>query len=145
MYTFESRGSQIAYDDMSDEDPITPAARLSTSRACKLTADNKKTESLAIPTMVPLYETGSRFGGRMGALSTSLLGSFASLAEEAIAKVCTPALVIAGSRDTVAGSPVPLDESIPGGKAAIVPGCSHRSCVTDSFFKGAVLGFLGFP
>jgi hypothetical protein len=33
---------------------------------------------------------------------------------------------------------------IPGGKAVIVPGKSHLSCVTDSFFRGAVLGFLGF-
>lgn len=115
-----------------------------TKRGFKLTADNKKTESLAIPSMVPLYEKVSRFGGRTGALSACLLGSFPSLPEEAFAKVRTPSLVIAGSRDTVAGSPIPLAESIPGAKAVIVPGRSHLSCITDSFFKGAVLGFLGY-
>ena len=115
-----------------------------TSRGFKLTADNKKSDSLAIPSMVPLYEKVSRLGGRTGALSACLLGSFPGLPEEAFEKVRTPTLVIAGSRDTVAGSPVPLAESIPSAKAVIVPGRSHLSCVTDSFFKGAVMGFLGY-
>ena len=115
-----------------------------TSRGFKLTADNKKTESLAIPSMVPLYEKVTKLGGRGGALSACLLGSFPSLPEEAFARVRTPALVIAGARDTVAGSPIPLAESIPGARAVIVPGRSHLSCITDSFFKGAVMGFLGY-
>jgi pimeloyl-ACP methyl ester carboxylesterase len=115
-----------------------------TSRGFKLTADNKKSESLAIPSMIPLYEKVSKLGGRAGTLSACLLGSFPSLPEEAFARVRTPSLVIAGSRDTVAGSPVPLAESIPGAKAVVVPGRSHLSCITDSFFKGAVLGFLGY-
>ncbi len=115
-----------------------------TSRGFKLTADNKKTKSLAIPSMIPLYEKVSKFGGRAGALSACLLGSFPGLPEEAFARVRTPALVIAGARDTVAGSPIPLAESIPGAKAVVVPGRSHLSCITDSFFKGAVMGFLGY-
>lgn len=114
-----------------------------TSRGFKLTADNKKSESLAIPAMVPLYHRVRKIGGRPGALSACLLGSFASLPETAFAKVRTPTLVIAGSRDTVAGSPIPLAEAIPGAKAVIVPGKTHLSCITDSFFRGAVLGFLG--
>lgn len=115
-----------------------------TARGFKLTADNKKTESLAIPSMVPLYEKVSRFGGRTGALSACLLGSFPSLPEDVFSRVRTPTLVIAGARDTVAGSPIPLAEAIPGAKAVIVPGRSHLSCVADSFFKGAVMGFLGY-
>ncbi len=115
-----------------------------TSRGFKLTADNKKADSLAIPSLVPLYEKISKSGGRTGALSACLLGSFPGLPEEAFEKVRTPSLVIAGARDTVAGSPIPLAESIPRSKAVIVPGRSHLSCVTDSFFKGAVLGFLGY-
>ncbi len=115
-----------------------------TSRGFKLTPDNRKTDSLAIPAMVPLYEKVTKIGGRPGALSACLLGSFPSLPESAFRKVRTPALVIAGARDTVAGSPMPLAEVIPGAKAVVVPGRSHLSCVTDSFFRGAVLGFLGY-
>ena len=44
----------------------------------------------------------------------------------------------------VNGSPIPLAESIPGARAVVVPGRSHLSCITDDFFKGAVMGFLGY-
>lgn len=115
-----------------------------TDRGFKLTANNQKTESLAIPMMTPLYEKVTEYGGRAGALSACLLGSFPGLPEEAFEKVRTPSLVIAGSRDSVAGSPIPLAETIPGARAVIVPGRSHLTCVTDDFFKGAVMGFLGY-
>ena len=112
-------------------------------RGYKLTGDNEKTESLAVPAMVPLYKSATRFGGLAGSLSACLLGSFASLPANAFAEVDTPTLVIAGSRDTVAGSPIPLARSIPGAEAVVVPGRSHLSVINDAFFKGAVLGFLG--
>ena len=112
-------------------------------RGYKLTGDNEKTESLAVPAMVPLYKSATRFGGLAGSLSACLLGSFASLPAKAFAEVDTPTLVIAGSRDTVAGSPIPLARSIPGAEAVVVPGRSHLSVINDAFFKGAVLGFLG--
>ena len=52
-------------------------------------------------------------------------------------------LVIAGSKDTVSGSPIPLAEAIPHARAVIVPDKSHVSVINDRFFQGAVLGFLG--
>ena len=105
--------------------------------------DNADDESLAMPGMVPLYEKVSKFGGKMGALSACLLGSFPHLEPEVFAKVRTPVLVIAGSRDTVAGSPYPLAEAIPKAKGVVVPGRSHLTVLTDNYFKGAVVGFLG--
>ena len=112
-------------------------------RGYELTGDNAKTESLAVPAMVPLYRSATRIPGLAGSLSACLLGSFASLAAKSFAEVDVPTLVIAGSRDTVAGSPIPLAGSIPGAKAVVVPGRSHLSVISDAFFKGAVLGFLG--
>ena len=109
----------------------------------ELTADNKKTESLAVPSLVPLYRGATKLGGRTGALSACLLGSFPSMPKSAFNDVDVPTLVIAGSRDSVAGSPIPLAASIPNAKAVVVPGKSHLSVITDAFFKGAVLGFLG--
>ena len=105
--------------------------------------DNADKESLAVPGMVPLYEKASKLGGKIGALSACLLGSFPHMDPEDFARVRTPVLVIAGSRDTVAGSPYPLADAIPKAKAVVVPGRSHLSVLTDSYFKGAVLGFLG--
>ena len=113
------------------------------SRGFKLTADNRQNESLARPWLKPVLGGMQALGGRPGALSACLLGSFAGLDPAQFSQVQTPTLVIAGERDTVAGSPIPLAESIPGAQATIVPRRTHLSALTDPFFKGAVLGFLG--
>ena len=109
----------------------------------ELTADNEKTDSLAVPKLVPLYHRARKIGGRAGALSACLLGSFPSLPASDFAEVDVPTMVIAGSRDTVAGSPIPLAASIPHAVAVVVPNKTHLSVITDAFFKGAVMGFLG--
>ena len=54
-----------------------------------------------------------------------------------------PVRVIAGAKDTIAGSPIPLAASIPGARAVLVPGKTHLTVIADGFFKGAVMGFLG--
>ncbi len=118
-------------------------ARRWEKKGYELTADNEKTDSLAVPSLVPLYRGATKLGGRAGALSACLLGSFPSLPGRAFRDVTVPTLVIAGSRDTVAGSPIPLAAAIPHAKAVVVPGKTHLSVITDAFFKGAVLGFLG--
>lgn len=114
-----------------------------TRRGYALTADNARTESLAVPSMTALYRRATRRGGRVGALAACLLGSFPNMAAAEFAQVAVPVLVACGSKDTLAGSPIPLAESIPGAKAAIVPGRTHLTAITDPFLKGAVIGFLG--
>lgn len=113
------------------------------SRGFRLTADNRKTRSLAIPSMERIYERATTRGGRLGALAACLLGSFPSIDAKAFSRVRAPVMVICGEKDTVSGSPIPLAEAMPGAKAVIIPGRSHVSAVADSFFKGAVMGFLG--
>jgi len=123
---------------------LAPAdARRWAKKGYPLTADNEKTDSLAVPALVPLYRQARKVGGRPGALSACLLGSFPSLPASAFADVDVPTLVIAGSRDTVAGSPIPLAASIPDAVAVVVPGKTHLTVIADAFFKGAVMGFLG--
>ena len=113
------------------------------SRGFKLTADNRKTKSLAIPSLERLYGHATRSGGQLGALAACLLGAFPNMSTASLKRIRTPTLVICGSRDTTAGSPIPLAESIPGAKAVVIPGATHLSSITDPFCKGAVLGFLG--
>jgi pimeloyl-ACP methyl ester carboxylesterase len=123
---------------------LAPAeARRWAKKGFRLTADNAKSESLAIPAMVPLYERAMRRGGRAGALAACLMGAFPNMSKRDFARVKTPALVACGGKDTLSGSPLPLAASIPGAKAVVVPGRSHLGTVADAFFKGAVLGFLG--
>jgi pimeloyl-ACP methyl ester carboxylesterase len=114
-----------------------------TSRGFHLTADNRRTTSLAVPGFEALYGHAARRGGSLGALAACLLGAFPSMREAELARIRAPTLVICGARDTLAGSPLPLAEAIPGARAVVVPGRSHVSVVGDAFFKGAVLGFLG--
>jgi pimeloyl-ACP methyl ester carboxylesterase len=118
-------------------------ARRWAARGYALTADNEKAESLAIPALVPLYHRATRRGGRMGAFAACLLGAFPNLSAADFARVRVPVLVACGAKDTLAGSPVPLAASIPGAKAVVLPGRTHLSAITDPFFKGAVIGFLG--
>ena len=113
------------------------------SRGFRLTADNRKTKSLAIPSMEKVYRKVTGRGGRLGALAACLLGSFPGIDPRHLARVRAPVLVICGEKDTTSGSPIPLAEAIPGAKAVVIPGRSHVSAMTDPFFKGAVLGFLG--
>lgn len=123
---------------------LAPAdARRWARKGYKLTADNEKSESLAIPAMVPLYRRAMQRGGRAGALAACLMGAFPNMSRRDFARVRIPALVACGSKDTLAGSPIPLAASIPGAKAVVVPGRTHLSTVGDAFFKGAVVGFLG--
>ncbi|MCM2309885.1 MAG: alpha/beta hydrolase [Steroidobacteraceae bacterium] len=123
---------------------LAPAdARLWARRGFALTRDNTNAESLAIPAMVPLYQRALRRGGRTGALAACLMGAFPNMCKADFAQVTAPALVACGSRDTLSGSPLPLASSIPGARAVLIPGRNHLSAVTDPFFKGAVLGFLG--
>jgi pimeloyl-ACP methyl ester carboxylesterase len=114
-----------------------------TSRGFRLTADNARATSLAVPGLEGLYGHAARRGGSLGALAACLLGAFPSMKERELARIHTRTLVVCGEKDTLAGSPLPLAECIPGAQAVIVPGRSHVSVVADPFFKGAVLGFLG--
>lgn len=114
-----------------------------TSRGFRLTADNSRHESLAIPAFTKLYGYAARSGGRLGAFAACLLGAFPHLHEKDFARVRIPVLVVCAAKDTLAGSPIPLAEAIPGARAVVVPGRGHVSVLTDPFFKGAVLGFLG--
>ena len=113
------------------------------ARGYRLTADNRKTKSLAIPSMEKFYQRATGRGGRLGALAACLLGSFPGIEPAALARVRAPVLVICGEKDTTSGSPIPLAESIPGARAVVIPGRNHLSAMTAPFFKGAVMGFLG--
>jgi len=72
--------------------------------------------------MVPLYRRALQRGGRTGALACVPHGRVPNLCKADFARVRTPALVACGSKDTLAGSPIPLAASIPGARACWCPG-----------------------
>jgi pimeloyl-ACP methyl ester carboxylesterase len=75
----------------------------------------------------------------LAACSEGLANSMANIAFDAIR---APTLVVAGSRDDLAGSPDALATIIPGAKAVTLPGCDHFSAIPHALFKAAVFDFL---
>ncbi len=53
-----------------------------------------------------------------------------------------PVLVVAGSRDEIAGDPRELAEAIPGARFVTLPACDHFSAIPHGLFKAAVFDFL---
>jgi pimeloyl-ACP methyl ester carboxylesterase len=60
----------------------------------------------------------------------------------ALARLRLPVLVVAGSRDNLAGSPDALAAAIPGARAVTLPGCDHFAAIPHALFKAAVFDFL---
>jgi pimeloyl-ACP methyl ester carboxylesterase len=65
-----------------------------------------------------------------------------ALAEDHLATLRPPTLVVAGSRDEMAGDPQALADAIPGAKSVTLPACDHFSAIPHALFKAAVFDFL---
>jgi pimeloyl-ACP methyl ester carboxylesterase len=65
-----------------------------------------------------------------------------ALAEDDLAGLRPPTLVVAGSRDEMAGDPQALADAIPGAKSVTLPACDHFSAIPHALFKAAVFDFL---
>jgi pimeloyl-ACP methyl ester carboxylesterase len=57
-------------------------------------------------------------------------------------RLTMPVLVVAGSRDEIAGDPRVLADAIPGARAVSLPACDHFSAIPHALFKAAVFDFL---
>ena len=66
----------------------------------------------------------------------------AVLTEADLAAISAPTLVVAGSRDEMAGDPQALADAIPGAKAVTLPACDHFSAIPHALYKAAVFDFL---
>ena len=60
----------------------------------------------------------------------------------ALSQLRMPTLVVAGARDSLAGSPEDLADCIPGARAVTLPACDHFSAIAHALFKAAVFDFL---
>jgi pimeloyl-ACP methyl ester carboxylesterase len=76
------------------------------------------------------------------ALAAFSQGRRGGLTPGALAAVAVPALVVAGTRDELAGDPQALADAIPGAKAVSLPACDHFSAIPHALFKAAVFDFL---
>lgn len=65
-----------------------------------------------------------------------------SFGKDDLAAISAPTLVVAGSRDEMAGDPQTLAELVPGAKAVTLPACDHFSAIPHALYKAAVFDFL---
>ena len=94
-----------------------------TLKGFRLFADSQGEDRLALAAFTE---------GRMG-------GGFE---KDDIFAIRVPTLVVAGSRDEMAGDPQGLAELIPGAKAVSLPACDHFSAIPHALYKAAVFDFL---
>lgn len=76
------------------------------------------------------------------ALAACSRGPRTAITRDALMAIRRPALVIAGSRDQLAGPPQGLADAIPGAKAVTLPGCDHFSMIAHGLFKANVFDFF---
>jgi pimeloyl-ACP methyl ester carboxylesterase len=66
----------------------------------------------------------------------------AQFTKEELGQLTVPALVVAGSRDELAGDPHALAKEFPDGRAVVLPGCDHFSAIPHALYKATVFDFL---
>ena len=59
-----------------------------------------------------------------------------------LASLSMPVLVVAGSRDEIAGNPQVLADAIPGAVCVSLPACDHFTAIPHALYKSAVFDFL---
>jgi pimeloyl-ACP methyl ester carboxylesterase len=76
------------------------------------------------------------------ALAACSSGPREPITKDALRAIRRPTLVIAGSRDQIAGPPQGLADAIAGARAVTLPGCDHFSMIAHGLFKASVFDFF---
>jgi pimeloyl-ACP methyl ester carboxylesterase len=94
------------------------------------------------PTLRGFRQFAENQGEDRLALAACSEGAAAALSADHLLRLRTPTVVIAGSRDDIAGDPRVLADAIPGAKSVTLPACDHFSAIPHALFKAAVFDFL---
>ena len=94
----------------------------------------------------PLLKSFRQFADEQGedrlALAACSRAARSPLDLEALEALNVATLVVAGSRDDLAGDPQGLADKIIGARAVRLPGCDHFSAIAHGLYKAAVFDFL---
>jgi pimeloyl-ACP methyl ester carboxylesterase len=80
-------------------------------------------------------------GADKEALSAAMRAGLDEVAPEDLEKIITPALVITGDADTLAGSPKDLADALGSGRSVVVTG-DHLNAIFDPLFSKSTIEFL---
>ena len=121
------------------QDRITsPQARAALADAL-LTPDK---ESITDPRARMFRAFADQPGKDRQALAACMRAMSPHLPLESLSRLHKPVLVVNGSEDETAGSPVPLAGAIADGRAVTIQGRDHMSAVGDKHTREAVIGFF---
>lgn len=94
----------------------------------------------------PLLRSFRQFADEQGedrlALAALTRAPHQPVTREMVAQIPHETLVVAGSRDVLAGDPGELARAMPNAKAVTLPGCDHFSAISHALFKASVFDFL---
>lgn len=94
----------------------------------------------------PLLKSFRQFADEQGedrlALAALTRAPYTPFTREMVAQIPHETLVVAGSRDVLAGDPGELARAMPNAKAVTLPGCDHFSAIAHALFKASVFDFL---
>ncbi|HEY2070644.1 MAG TPA: alpha/beta hydrolase [Rhizomicrobium sp.] len=98
--------------------------------------------SIAEPLLRSFRQFAEEQGEDRQALAACGRAPYPPFTREMLSGVRVPTLIVAGSRDELAGDPAVLAETIPGARAVTLPGCDHFSAISHGLFKASVFDFL---
>jgi pimeloyl-ACP methyl ester carboxylesterase len=94
----------------------------------------------------PLLKSFRQFADKQGedrlALAALTRAPSAAFTREMVSQIANETLVVAGSRDVLAGDPGELARAMPNAKSVTLPGCDHFSAIAHALFKASVFDFL---
>ncbi len=117
-----------------------PVSRTTMTMAEALTTDDPA--SITDPTLRGFRQFAENQGEDRLALAACSQGRGAPASGDDLWTLGVPTLVVAGSRDELAGDPQVLADAIPGARAVTLPACDHFSAIPHALFKAAVFDFL---
>jgi pimeloyl-ACP methyl ester carboxylesterase len=98
--------------------------------------------TIAIPMLRSFRQFADEQGEDRKALAACARAAHPAFTREMLAGLRVPTLIVAGSRDELAGDPKDLASAIPGARSVALPGCDHFSAIAHGLFKGSVIDFL---
>lgn len=94
----------------------------------------------------PLLQSFRQFADEQGedrlALAAASRADSLALTPDDLFAISAPTLIVAGSRDALAGDPQGLADHIRGAKAVSVQGCDHFNAIPHALLKATVFDFL---
>jgi pimeloyl-ACP methyl ester carboxylesterase len=118
-------------------DPL-PRGAMTLSQAMR--ADDPAT--IGEPTLRGFRQFAENQGEDRLALAACGEGRGGGLDGRDLDRLTMPVLLVAGSRDEIAGNPQVLADAIPGAQCVCLPACDHFSAIPHALFKAAVFDFL---